>query len=63
MKNLKTLKKSEMKSILGGKMDKDTWLQWCLDHISSDTGDSTVDGILVSVQEDQCYSMWRGMSA
>ncbi|MBO9676374.1 MAG: hypothetical protein J7577_23230 [Sphingobacteriaceae bacterium] len=63
MKNLKTLSKSKMKKIVGGTMDKETWLQWCLDHISANTGDSTVDAILKDLQEDQCYDMYSGMSA
>lgn len=64
MKNLKTLEKSELRNIMGGGMDKDTTLQYCLDHIvTEDTGDADADYVIRDVQEDMCYSAWKRMTA
>ena len=64
MKQINVLSKVEMKAISGGVMDKDTTLQWCIDHYAHhDSGDAYEDAAVNSIITDICLSDWEKMTS
>ncbi len=63
-KNLKTLSKIEMKNVIDGLMDKDTTLEYCIEHNTpAPTGNSYKDGIRAAVVADMCLSNWERITS
>lgn len=63
MKNGTVLSKAEMKNVMGGLMDKETTLQYCIDHLLDGNYDltSAEQGLLLSVGTNICYDNYDRM--
>ncbi len=63
MKKLNLLIKDEMREVLGCVMDKETTLQYCLDHIMLDGENSVENTLILSVGTDVCWQGYYGMES
>jgi hypothetical protein len=63
MKNATLLSRAEMRNVLGGVMDKETTLQWCIDHLLDGNQDltDTEKEIILSVGTQICYDNYNRM--
>lgn len=63
MKNLNLLNRAEMKKVIGGIMDKETTLDYCLDHIKLD-GESQIENDLIEKTAiNACYKAYYLMTS
>ncbi len=61
MKKLNLLSKAEMRKVMGGVMDKETTLQYCLDHIRLDGASVEENEIILSVATNMCWQAYNEM--
>nr|WP_199157436.1 hypothetical protein [Pedobacter sp. ASV2] len=53
-----------MKNVIDGLMDKDTTLEYCIEHNTpAPTGNSYKDGIRAAVVADMCLSNWERITS
>lgn len=58
MKKVNLLSKAEMKNVMGGIMDKETTLQYCIDHIPFDD-DPIVNELNQLIGTEACYRAYN----
>ncbi len=63
MKTLNLLSRAEMKKVMGGTMDKETTLAYCLDHIKLDGESQAENDIIEQVAINACYQAYYQMTS
>ena len=63
MKKVNLLSRAEMKGIQGGVMDRDTTLQYCIDHLSDNpSDDAEAEELGIQIGTQLCWDAYDRMT-